>query len=67
MNPNARPAGVDMRLNKAMPESKSATISRLQREADTAEKRGKELARDALLTTDARRRRRMASMLRRCL
>jgi hypothetical protein len=42
-----------------MPEQKSSTKSRLQREADTAEKRGKAMARDALLTTDARRRRRM--------
>jgi hypothetical protein len=43
-----------------MPEQKSSTTSRLQREADTAEKRGKALARGALLTTDASRRRRMS-------
>jgi len=43
-----------------MPEQKSSTKFRLQREADTAEKRGKALARGALLTADASRRRRMS-------
>jgi hypothetical protein len=51
-----------------MPEQKSSAIGRLQREADVSEKQAKELARVALLTTNAKRRRRMtrtaASLLR---
>jgi hypothetical protein len=36
-----------------MVEGKSSTISRLRHEADAAEKRGKQLLKDSLLTTDA--------------
>jgi hypothetical protein len=56
------PPGVDMRLNKgqsnfqAMAETKSSTVSRLQREADAADNLCRQLARNALLATDPRRR-----------
>jgi hypothetical protein len=43
-----------------MPESKSSAMSRLRLEADSAEKRGKQLLKDSLSTTDAQRHEKMS-------